>query len=45
MISKTDLVVIAVGYVMGLALGYWYGMKSGTQRFWRMPSASWKVRK
>jgi hypothetical protein len=45
MISTTDLIVIAVGYLLGLGVGFWYGMRSGKDKFWRMPSSSWKVRK
>ena len=45
MISQTDLIIIAVGYISGLALGFWYGTKAGSQKFWKMPGASWKVRK
>lgn len=45
MISRTDLIIIAIGYITGLAVGYWYGMKAGAQKFWKMPGASWKVRK
>lgn len=45
MITKTDLMVIVAGYVVGLAVGFWYGLQSGKKKFWRMPSSSWKVRK
>ncbi|MBR9689312.1 MAG: hypothetical protein GOV01_00210 [Candidatus Altiarchaeota archaeon] len=45
MISRTDLLVILVGYAIGLGIGFWYGMRSGKQKFWRMPGSSWKVRK
>ena len=45
MISKADLLVILVGYVLGLVAGFLYGIKSGKTRFWKMPSASWRVRK
>ena len=45
MISGTDLVVIALGYAAGLAVGFVRGLKSGKERFWKMPSASWKVKK
>ena len=45
MIPRSDLLVIILGYVCGVVAGFFYGLKSGKERFWRMPSASWKVRK
>jgi|GEM_PF-2773387 len=45
MIDFIDLVIIAVGFIAGLVVGYLRGMKEGKDRFWRMPSASWKARK
>ncbi len=45
MIEKKDLIVIAIGYFLGVAAGFLYGLRSGKTRFWRMPGASWRVRK
>jgi len=45
MINTTDLMVIGMGYVIGLAIGLYYGIRSGKTKFWRMPGNSWKVRK
>ena len=45
MISKTDILVIALGYAAGIAVGLARGLKSGKERFWKMPGASWKVKK
>ncbi|MBR9681083.1 MAG: hypothetical protein GOU98_04670 [Candidatus Altiarchaeota archaeon] len=45
MINTTDLLVIGAGYVIGLVIGTVYGIRSGKQKFWRMPGNSWKVRK
>ena len=44
MIAKSDLVVIVVGYVLGLIAGFLYGLKTGKEKFWKAPSASWRVR-
>lgn len=45
MISGTDMLIIALGYAAGLAVGVVRGLKLGKERFWKMPGASWKVRK
>ncbi len=45
MINLIDMLVIAVGFVAGVLFGYFRGVKEGKDRFWKMPSASWKARK
>ena len=45
MINLIDMLVIAVGFVAGVLFGYFRGVKEGKDRFWKMPSASWKARR
>ncbi len=45
MIYLQDLAVIALGYFIGLFIGFIAGCKRAKKRFWKMPSASWRVRK
>jgi len=45
MIEVKDLVAIFLGYLLGFVAGFFYGLRSGKERFWRMPSASWRVRR
>ena len=45
MIEVKDLVAIFLGYLLGFVVGFFYGLRSGKERFWRMPSASWRVRR
>lgn len=45
MIVRNDLIVIVVGYALGLAIGFIRGVKAGKDKFWKMPSASWRARK
>ncbi|MBR9681667.1 MAG: hypothetical protein GOV00_02605 [Candidatus Altiarchaeota archaeon] len=44
MINLVDIAVVAVGFIAGLTFGYLRGIKEGKDRFWKMPSASWKAR-
>ena len=45
MINIVDMIVIAGGFVAGIVFGYLRGVKEGKDRFWKMPSASWKARR
>jgi len=45
MIEIKDIIAIGLGYIAGFVAGFLYGLRSGKERFWRMPSASWRVRK
>ena len=45
MIEVKDMVAIALGYALGFVAGFFYGLRSGRVKFWKMPSASWKVRR
>ena len=45
MINLIDLAVVLAGFIIGLIFGYTRGVKEGKDKFWKMPSASWKARK